>query len=72
LDNCELQKAYGLFACNGILFNHESPVRGETFVTRKSHVELPVVLGLKPKLWLGNLDAERDWGMPKIILRQCG
>ena len=60
------REAYGLFACNGILFNHESPVRGETFVTRKiTRGIAEVVLGLKPKLWLGNLDAERDWGHAK-------
>lgn len=60
------REAYGLFACNGILFNHESPMRGETFVTRKiTRGIAEVVLGLKTRLWLGNLDAERDWGHAK-------
>ncbi|HEX5652464.1 MAG TPA: GDP-mannose 4,6-dehydratase [Chitinophagaceae bacterium] len=57
------REAYGMFACNGILFNHESPLRGETFVTRKiTRGVAEIVLGLKKKLWLGNLDARRDWG----------
>jgi len=57
------REAYGLYACNGILFNHESPIRGETFVTRKiTRGIAEIVLGLKNKLWLGNLDAKRDWG----------
>ncbi len=57
------REAYGMYACNGILFNHESPLRGETFVTRKiTRGVAEIVLGLKPKLWLGNLDAKRDWG----------
>ena len=57
------REAYGLFACNGILFNHESPVRGETFVTRKITRGLArIKLGLQDCLFLGNLDAERDWG----------
>ena len=57
------REAYGMFACNGILFNHESPLRGETFVTRKiTRAVAEIVLGLKKKLWLGNLDAQRDWG----------
>ncbi|HEX6334863.1 MAG TPA: GDP-mannose 4,6-dehydratase [Flavisolibacter sp.] len=57
------REAYGMFACNGILFNHESPLRGETFVTRKiTRGVAEIVLGLKNKLWLGNLDAHRDWG----------
>ncbi|HSG66224.1 MAG TPA: GDP-mannose 4,6-dehydratase, partial [Gammaproteobacteria bacterium] len=57
------REAYGLFACNGILFNHESPVRGETFVTRKITRALArIVLGLQECLYLGNLDALRDWG----------
>ncbi len=60
------REAYNMFACNGILFNHESPVRGETFVTRKiTRGAAEVVLGLKNKLWLGNLDAKRDWGHAK-------
>ncbi len=55
--------AYGLFACNGILFNHESPRRGETFVTRKiTRAATRIKLGLQDKLYLGNLDAKRDWG----------
>ncbi|MGO9138844.1 MAG: GDP-mannose 4,6-dehydratase [Syntrophales bacterium] len=55
--------AYGLFVCNGILFNHESPRRGETFVTRKiTRAATRIKLGLQQKLFLGNLDAKRDWG----------
>jgi len=57
------REAYGLFACNGILFNHESPIRGETFVTRKITRALAhIKLGLQDCLFLGNLDAKRDWG----------
>ena len=57
------REAYGMYACNGILFNHESPVRGETFVTRKITRALArVKLGLQDRLYLGNLDAKRDWG----------
>jgi GDPmannose 4,6-dehydratase len=57
------REAYGFFACNGILFNHESPVRGETFVTRKITRALArIKLGLQDCLYLGNLDAKRDWG----------
>lgn len=57
------REAYGLFACNGILFNHESPIRGETFVTRKITRALTrIKLGLQERLYLGNLDAMRDWG----------
>ncbi|GMU47901.1 MAG: GDP-mannose 4,6-dehydratase [Candidatus Desulfobacillus denitrificans] len=57
------REAYGMFACNGILFNHESPVRGETFVTRKITRALArIKLGLQDRLFLGNLDARRDWG----------
>lgn len=57
------REAYGFFACNGILFNHESPVRGETFVTRKITRGLArIKLGLQDKLYLGNLSAKRDWG----------
>jgi GDPmannose 4,6-dehydratase len=60
------REAYGLYACNGILFNHESPVRGETFVTRKITRALArIKLGLQDKLYLGNLDAKRDWGHAK-------
>lgn len=57
------REAYGMFACNGILFNHESPVRGETFVTRKiTRAAAKIALGLQDKLYLGNLEAKRDWG----------
>lgn len=57
------REAYGMYACNGILFNHESPLRGETFVTRKiTRGVAEIALGLKQKLWLGNLEASRDWG----------
>lgn len=57
------REAYDMFACNGILFNHESPRRGETFVTRKiTRAAARIALGLQDKLYLGNLDAERDWG----------
>jgi len=57
------REAYGLFACNGILFNHESPRRGETFVTRKiTRAVTRICAGLQEKLYLGNLDAKRDWG----------
>ena len=60
------REAYGIFACNGILFNHESPVRGETFVTRKITRALSrISLGLQKTLYLGNLDAMRDWGHAK-------
>src|SRR3990172_2068323 len=57
------REAYGIFACNGILFNHESPRRGETFVTRKiTRGATRIKLGLQKKLYLGNLEAKRDWG----------
>ena len=57
------REAYGLFTCNGILFNHESPRRGETFVTRKiTRAATRIKLGLQDRLFLGNLDAKRDWG----------
>ena len=60
------REAYGIYACNGILFNHESPVRGETFVTRKITRALTrIKLGTQKKLYLGNLDAKRDWGHAK-------
>jgi GDPmannose 4,6-dehydratase len=60
------REAYGMYACNGILFNHESPVRGETFVTRKiTRAAAKIALGLQKKLFLGNLDAQRDWGHAK-------
>lgn len=57
------RESYGIFASNGILFNHESPLRGETFVTRKiTRAAAKIALGLQDCLWLGNLDAQRDWG----------
>lgn len=60
------REAYGMYACNGILFNHESPLRGETFVTRKiTRAVAKMSLGLQDKLYLGNLDAKRDWGHAK-------
>ena len=64
------REAYGLYACNGILFNHESPIRGETFVTRKITRALArIVLGLQDCLFLGNLDARRDWGHARDFVR---
>lgn len=64
------REAYDMFACNGILFNHESPVRGETFVTRKiTRAVSKIVLGLQDKLYLGNLDAKRDWGHAKDYVK---
>ena len=60
------REAYGIYACNGILFNHESPLRGETFVTRKiTRAAAKIHLGIQEKLFLGNLDAQRDWGHAK-------
>ena len=60
------REAYGYYACNGILFNHESPVRGETFVTRKiTRAVAKISLGMQDKFFIGNLDAERDWGHAK-------
>ena len=60
------REAYDMFVCNGILFNHESPIRGETFVTRKiTRSVAKIVLGLDNKVWLGNLNARRDWGHAK-------
>jgi GDPmannose 4,6-dehydratase len=60
------REAYGIYACNGILFNHESPLRGETFVTRKiTRAVSKIALGLQEKLFLGNLNAKRDWGHAK-------
>lgn len=60
------REAYNMFACNGILFNHESPLRGETFVTRKiTRAVAKIALGLQDTLYLGNLDAQRDWGHAK-------
>jgi GDPmannose 4,6-dehydratase len=74
------REAYGLYACNGILFNHESPIRGETFVTRKITRALARIhLGLQSCLYLGNLDARRDWGHARdfveaqwLMLQQAG
>ena len=64
------REAYNLYACNGILFNHESPIRGETFVTRKiTRAVSKIALGLQDKLFLGNLDAKRDWGHAKDYVR---
>ena len=64
------REAYKIFACNGILFNHESPLRGETFVSRKiTRAAARVALGLQDKLYLGNLDALRDWGHAKDFVR---
>ena len=64
------REAYGIFASNGILFNHESPIRGETFVTRKiTRAVSRIALGLQDKLYLGNLDAKRDWGHAKDYVR---
>ena len=59
------REAYNIYACNGILFNHESPVRGETFVTRKSQELARISLGMQETLYLGNLNAKRDWGHAK-------
>jgi GDPmannose 4,6-dehydratase len=60
------REAYNMFACNGILFNHESPVRGETFVTRKiTRAVAKIVLGMQKKMYLGNLSSKRDWGHAK-------
>jgi GDPmannose 4,6-dehydratase len=64
------REAYGLFASNGILFNHESPIRGETFVTRKiTRAVSRIALGLQDKMYLGNLDSKRDWGHAKDYVR---
>ncbi|HCK42360.1 MAG TPA: GDP-mannose 4,6-dehydratase [Planctomycetaceae bacterium] len=64
------RKAYGLFATNGILFNHESPRRGETFVTRKiTRAATRIKMGLQEKLFLGNLDSQRDWGYAKEYVK---
>ena len=64
------REAYGLFASNGILFNHESPIRGETFVTRKiTRAVSRIALGLQDKFYLGNLDSKRDWGHAKDYVR---
>jgi GDPmannose 4,6-dehydratase len=64
------REAYDMFACNGILFNHESPIRGETFVTRKiTRTAARIALGFDRQLYLGNLDAKRDWGHAKDFVR---
>jgi GDPmannose 4,6-dehydratase len=64
------REAYNMFACNGILFNHESPIRGETFVTRKiTRAVARIALGLQDKLYLGNLSSQRDWGHAKDYIR---
>ena len=64
------REAYNIFACNGILFNHESPVRGETFVTRKiTRAAARIALGLQDKVYLGNLSAKRDWGHAKDFVK---
>ena len=64
------REAYNIFACNGILFNHESPIRGETFVTRKiTRAVSKIALGLQDKVYLGNLNAQRDWGHAKDYVR---
>ncbi len=64
------REAYGIFASNGILFNHESPIRGETFVTRKiTRAVSRIALGLQDKIYLGNLDSKRDWGHAKDHIR---
>jgi len=64
------REAYGMFACNGILFNHESPLRGETFVTRKiTRAVSKIALGLQSSLYMGNLDAKRDWGHAKDYVK---
>jgi GDPmannose 4,6-dehydratase len=64
------REAYGIYACNGILFNHESPVRGETFVTRKiTRAVARIKLGLQERLYLGNLDSKRDWGHAKDYVK---
>jgi len=64
------REAYGIYACNGILFNHESPVRGETFVTRKiTRAVARINLGLQDKLYLGNMDSKRDWGHARDYVR---
>jgi GDPmannose 4,6-dehydratase len=64
------REAYNMYACNGILFNHESPIRGETFVTRKiTRAVTRIALGLQDKLYLGNLSSKRDWGHAKDYIR---
>ena len=67
------REAYGMHASNGILFNHESPLRGETFVTRKiTRAVAAIEQGLQERLYLGNLDAQRDWATPAITCGACG
>jgi GDPmannose 4,6-dehydratase len=67
------REAYGMHASNGILFNHEGPTRGETFVTRKiTRAVAAIELGLQEKLFLGNLDAKRDWGHARDSSKACG
>ena len=64
------REAYGMYACNGILFNHESPLRGETFVTRKvTRAASRIALGLQKRLYIGNLDAKRDWGHARDFVK---
>ena len=64
------REAYDMFACNGILFNHESPIRGETFVTRKiTRAACRIALGIQENFFLGNLDAKRDWGHAKDYVK---
>lgn len=64
------REAYNMFACNGILFNHESPLRGETFVTRKiTRAAAKIALGLQDKMFIGNMDAKRDWGHAKDYVK---
>ena len=64
------REAYGMFACNGVLFNHESPLRGETFVTRKiTRGVAKMALGLQDKLWMGNINSKRDWGHAKDFVQ---
>ena len=64
------REAYNMFACNGILFNHESPKRGETFVTRKiTRAAVSIALGIQDKIYLGNLDSKRDWGHAKDYVK---
>jgi GDPmannose 4,6-dehydratase len=64
------REAYGIFACNGILFNHESPIRGETFVTRKiTRAVARIALGMQDKIYLGNLSSKRDWGHAKDYIK---
>ena len=73
LDHGEHRRAYGIYACNGVLFNHESPVRGETFVTRKiTRAISRIALGLQDCLYLGNMSALRDWGHAKTTSKCNG